>query len=64
MPGVESAALTSDEPVGYNGDTDWLRFEGHPYNGEHNESLERDVTPGYFKTLKVKLLRGRDLHSG
>jgi predicted permease len=59
VPGVESAALTSDQPVGSNGDTDWLRFEGHPYNGEHNESLERDVTPGYFQTLQVKLLRGR-----
>ena len=59
MPGVESVALTSDEPVGSNGDTDWLRFEGHPYNGEHNESLERDVTPDYFKTIQAKLLRGR-----
>ena len=59
MPGVESVALTSDEPVGYNGDTDWLRFEGRPYNGEHNESLERDVTPDYFKTIQAKLLRGR-----
>lgn len=59
VPGVESAALTSDGPVGFNGDTDWLRFEGHPYNGEHNESLERDISPDYFKTLKVKLLRGR-----
>ena len=60
VPGVQSAALTSDEPVGYNGDTDWLRFEGHPYNGEHNESLERDVSPGYFKTVQAKLLQGRD----
>jgi predicted permease len=59
IPGVESAAVTSVLPVTYNGDTDWLRFEGHPYNGEHNESLERDISPGYFKTLKVKLLRGR-----
>lgn len=59
VPGVESAALTSDEPVGYNGDTDWLRFEGHPYNGEHNESLERDVSPAYFKTIGAKLLHGR-----
>jgi macrolide transport system ATP-binding/permease protein len=59
VPGVESAALTSDQPVGFNGDTDWLRFEGHPYNGEHNESLERDVSPAYFKVLQAKLLRGR-----
>ncbi|HEY1964011.1 MAG TPA: ABC transporter permease [Acidobacteriaceae bacterium] len=60
VPGVQSAALTSDEPVGYNGDTDWLRFEGHPYNGEHNESLERDVSPSYFQTIQAKLLQGRD----
>ncbi len=60
VPGVQAAALTSDEPVGYNGDTDWLRFEGHPYNGEHNESLERDVSPGYFKTIQAKLLEGRE----
>ncbi len=59
MPGVESAAVTSVLPVTYNGNTDWLRFEGKPYNGERNESLERDVSPGYFKTLRVKLLRGR-----
>ncbi len=59
VPGVESAALTSAGPVDYNGNTDWLRFEGHPYNGEHNESLERDVSPGYFTTLKAKLLLGR-----
>jgi predicted permease len=59
VPGVESASLTSVLPVTYNGNTDWLRFEGHPYNGEHNESLERDVSPGYFKTIQAKLLRGR-----
>jgi predicted permease len=59
VPGVASAALTSDAPVGFNGDTDWLRFEGHPYNGEHNEALERDITPSYFSTLRVKLLEGR-----
>jgi macrolide transport system ATP-binding/permease protein len=59
IPGIQSVALTTDAPVGGNGDTDWIRFEGRPYNGERNESLERDVTPSYFTTLKVKLLRGR-----
>jgi macrolide transport system ATP-binding/permease protein len=58
-PGVESAALTSTLPVSYNGNTDWIRYEGRPYHGEHNEVLERDVTPDYFKTLGAKLLRGR-----
>ncbi len=58
-PGVQSAALTSTLPVNENGNTDWIRYEGRPYHGEHNEVLERDVTPGYFKTLGAKLLRGR-----
>jgi macrolide transport system ATP-binding/permease protein len=59
VPGVASAALTSVGPVGFNGNTDWLRFEGLPYNGEHNESLERDISPSYFTTMKVKLQSGR-----
>jgi predicted permease len=58
-PGVESAALTSTLPVSHNGNTDWIRYEGRPYHGEHNEVLERDITPSYFKTLAAKLLRGR-----
>jgi predicted permease len=57
--GVKSAALTSTLPVSFNGNTEWLRFEGKPYHGEHNESLERDVSPGYFMTLGAKLLSGR-----
>ncbi|HEX6770414.1 MAG TPA: ABC transporter permease [Acidobacteriaceae bacterium] len=59
LAAVESAALTSNLPVSFNGNTDWLRFEGKPYHGEHNESLERDISPGYFKTLGAKLLSGR-----
>ncbi len=32
---------------------------GRPYNGEHNEVNQRDVSSGYFATLHAKLLRGR-----
>jgi predicted permease len=32
---------------------------GKPFHGEHNEVLERDVSPNYFATLKAKLIRGR-----
>jgi predicted permease len=59
VPGVRSAALSSVLPVSYNSNTDWLRFVGQPWHGEHNESLEREVTPGYFRTLGAGLLRGR-----
>jgi predicted permease len=59
MPGVRGVALTTDLPVNGNGNTDWIRIAGKPYNGQHNEVNERDVSSGYFKTLGAKLLQGR-----
>lgn len=59
LPGVKSVALTSRLPVSGNGNTDWIRFEGRPYNGEHHEVNQRDVSSDYFMTLQTKLLRGR-----
>ena len=59
LPGVTSAATTSQLPATMNGNTDWVRFVGRPYNGEHNEVNERDVTANFFTTLKTKLIRGR-----
>jgi len=59
LPGVKSAGLTSSLPVTSNGNTDWIRLEGRPYNGEHNNVPERDVTPDYFTTLQARLMRGR-----
>ena len=59
LPGVKSAGLVSVLPVNFNGNTDWIRFVGKPYNGEHNEVNQRDVTSAFFTTLGAKLLRGR-----
>jgi macrolide transport system ATP-binding/permease protein len=59
MPGVQSAAVTSDLPLTCNCDTDWIRIPGKPFHGEHNEVLQRDVSPQYMSVLKAKLLRGR-----
>jgi predicted permease len=59
LPGVESAAITSQLPVTCNCNTDWVRFVGRPYNGIHNEVNERDVTSEFFQTIHAKLLRGR-----
>jgi macrolide transport system ATP-binding/permease protein len=59
LPGVESVGITSDLPVQCNCDTDWIRIIGKPFHGEHNEVDERDITPGYFSTLKARLVRGR-----
>lgn len=59
LPGVESVGLTSDPPVQCLCDTDWIRIVGKPFNGEHNEVDERDVSPTYLSTLKARLVRGR-----
>ena len=59
LPGVKSAALTTLLPVSGNGNTNWIRFVGKPYNGEHNEVNQREVSSDYFKTLQAKLVKGR-----
>lgn len=59
LPGVQSAGMTTVAPLSYNGNTDWIRFVGRPYNGEHNEVNERDVSAGFIPTLQARLLRGR-----
>ena len=60
LPGVEAVGITSDLPVQCNCDTDWIRIEGKPFHGEHNEVLQRDVNPEYLSTvLRAKLVRGR-----
>ncbi|HTS36863.1 MAG TPA: ABC transporter permease [Candidatus Solibacter sp.] len=59
LPGVESAGITSLLPVSFNGNTTWIRFVGRPYNGEHNEVNQRDVSSALLSTLHARLLRGR-----
>jgi len=59
LPGVESVGITSVLPVSFNGNTTWIRIVGQPYNGEHNEVNQRDVSAALFTTLRAKLLRGR-----
>jgi predicted permease len=60
-PGVRSAALASDIPLGFNQSSTGLVPEGYslspgqqPFN-----ALNYFVSDGYFETLGVRLLRGR-----
>jgi macrolide transport system ATP-binding/permease protein len=59
LPGVTAVALADTLPLTFNGNTDWIRFVGRAYSGEHNEVNQRGVSSDYFTTLKANLLRGR-----
>jgi predicted permease len=62
LPGVLSAGATSTLPLsGFWGETDFL-VEGRllPKPGEAPTADNRFVTPGYFSTMRVALVGGRD----
>ena len=59
LPGVTSVALADTLPLTFNLNTDWIRFVGRAYNGDHNEVNQRGVSSEYFATLQARLLRGR-----
>jgi len=60
IPGVTSAALVSNSP--FNGPSytsDFIAY-GRPEGGYGTEIGNRVITPSYFETMKVPLLRGRN----
>jgi putative ABC transport system permease protein len=60
VPGVKSAAFSNGLPFYGAGSTSFL-VEGKPQppKGEEPTAIEYVTTPGYFKTLGIRLLRGR-----
>jgi len=48
LPGVTSVAIAVTLPLTFNGNTEWIRFVGRDYNGEHSEVNQRGVTSDYF----------------
>lgn len=59
LPGVTSMGISRVMPILCNCNTDWIRIPGKPFHGEHNDVLDRDVSPAYLGTLGVKLIAGR-----
>jgi predicted permease len=59
LPGVISAGIASDLPVGDGAGTTTFRIQGRPYRVETNEVNDRRVSAGYFATVEARLLHGR-----
>jgi predicted permease len=60
LPGVRSAGLSADgAPLSHNGNTNWIRILDRPWNGEHIDVPQREVSPAYFSALHARLARGR-----
>jgi putative ABC transport system permease protein len=65
IPGVESAAATTILPLSHHNTSSTVNLDGpDPRPGEELEGDVRVVTPGYFRTLRIPLLAGRDLDDG
>src|SRR5206468_4454532 len=62
LPGVEDAAAASGVPIGSRNAATFLQIEGQPAERIVGKTAEfRVVTPGYFRTMGVRLVHGRFL---
>jgi putative ABC transport system permease protein len=62
LPGVRDAAVTDGVPLGDGGGATFLEIEGQlPEHSAYGTVGWRVTSPGYFRTLGVRLLRGRFL---
>ena len=59
MPGVQSAAISSSLPLTGLGWTSDFSVEGRARDDYATEVAHREVSPDYFKAMRVPLLRGR-----
>ncbi len=66
LPGVESAAATTSLPAADNIGTSAFVLEGEPEPKQLQDARQvrqLTITPGYLKTARIPLLRGRDFTS-
>jgi putative ABC transport system permease protein len=62
LPGVESVAGNSSLPMSNSSSSGSFKIEGKvPWKAGERPILERNViTPGYFRTMRIQVLRGRE----
>jgi predicted permease len=66
LPGVRSASLAEHLPLGMNIHISDIEIEGRPKprKGEELTTDRSGVVPGYFSTLGIPLVAGRDFNAG
>src|SRR5207249_9673085 len=64
LPGVHSEGAISPLPLSGNGWGATFQIQGHltPIN-EQPQTAFRVITPGYFTTMRIPVLKGRDFNS-
>src|SRR5688572_13139200 len=62
VPGVESAAMTMNLPMDRNMTWD-VMLPDRPYNAATDGAFARLVSSGYFETVGIRILAGRDFDS-
>jgi putative ABC transport system permease protein len=62
LPGVQSAAIAGNLPLTYDGDSMYVGVEGipDPPPDQQRDVIYRAIGPGYFSTMGIPLVRGRD----
>ncbi|MGH7670729.1 MAG: ABC transporter permease, partial [Gemmatimonadaceae bacterium] len=60
LPGVDAAGLTEELPLTSWGWTSQFVADGWPADRYGADVAHRAVSPGYFRTMRVPILRGRD----
>jgi predicted permease len=64
IPGVTGAAYTSFLPMAMGGGIWPVEIQGHPENLANRRTASlRFVTPGFFETMNIPLLAGRDIRT-
>jgi hypothetical protein len=62
LPGVQTAAVAGNLPLTYNGDSMNISVEGvpDPPPDQRPDVIFRAIGPGYFGTMGISIIRGRD----
>ena len=61
LPGIQSVALANHVPLEFDRGSTSVKPEGYvPQANESMETQEAIITPNYFRTLQIPLVKGRD----